>query len=181
MKKVDVYFENNDIKDIEENHTCNLANGFTFFEKVFAQVTFSAFWIIGFLVIFHQNVYWALAYAVFVAYGVLGIVQRHLVCPRCPHLHQYADCLQLHPKLTKMLVKKPTSRPMNRIEKGLFLIIMLGLFIFPQYWLVKMPMYLVIFWVFGGAWYLSQWFYFCKRCRVKTCPFNRVKKEVIYD
>jgi len=33
---------------------------------------------------------------------------------------------------------------------------------------------LIAFLMFAGVWYLGQFLYFCKRCRLYDCPFNRV-------
>jgi hypothetical protein len=44
---------------------------------------------------------------------------------------------------------------------------------FPIYWLKDNTIALTGFIVFGGMWYSGQFFYFCKRCRVTSCPFNR--------
>jgi hypothetical protein len=34
---------------------------------------------------------------------------------------------------------------------------------------------LIAFLIPVSMWYLGQFLYFCKRCRVAECPFNRVK------
>lgn len=154
-------------------HNCRLAGGFGKGDKIFAQVTFNAFWIIGFAAIWPESAWWAIAYAAVVAYGIFGIVMRHLVCPRCPHLYIYGDCLQAPPALTRWLVKKPTAVPLNLAQKALFLVVMLGIPLFPQYWLWGKPYHLAVFWVFCLAWYAAQVFHFCRYCRVSSCPFNR--------
>lgn len=156
-----------------EQHACKLANGFSTGEKVFAQVTFNAFWITGFIAIWQDSVYWALAYMLIVVYGIFGVVMRHLACPRCPHLHKFGDCLQAPPALTRWLVKKPTTAPMSAGQKLTFLVVMLGIPLFPQFWLWDKPYFLAVYWVFCGAWYAGQLFHFCRRCRVPSCPFNQ--------
>ncbi len=85
---------------------CKLADGFTLWEKIWAQFSFIAMGIIGAVGIALVDWRWALIYFFIYGYGIMGVVMRHLVCPRCPHLHVYNDCLQAPPKLTLLLVKK---------------------------------------------------------------------------
>jgi len=154
-------------------HNCHLAGGFSKGERLFAQITFNAFFIVGLAAIWQDSAYWALAYVALVAYGIFGLIMRHLVCPRCPHLYRYGACLQAPPAFAKWLVKMPTAAPMNRGEKALFWVVMLAIPLFPQYWLWRKPYLFAVFWVFCAAWYAAQVFYFCKHCRVSSCPFNR--------
>lgn len=156
-----------------DHNSCKLANGFSIGEKIFAQLTFNLFWIIGFIAIWQDNIYGALAYAAIVLFGIFGVVMRHLVCPRCPHLYKFGDCLQAPPALSKWLVKRPTSAPMNKGQQALFLVVFLAITFFPQYWLWGKPFYFALFWIFCGAWYAGQLWHFCKHCRVSSCPLNR--------
>ncbi len=160
---------------MKRQNSCDLAQGFTIGEKLFAQITFNGFWITAFAAIWQSSVPWSLIYLGLVVYGVIGLVQRQLACPRCPHLYEYGDCLQAPPKLTKLIVKKPTTQPMNKAQRFLFVVVFVVITLFPQYWLVSLPGYFTAFWVFSGAWYLGQFLYFCKRCRVSSCPFCRAK------
>lgn len=152
---------------------CHLAEGFSTREKIFAQVTFNAFWITGFIAIWPETIYGALAYAALVLYGIFGLVVRYLLCPRCPHLYKYGDCLQVPPALTKWLVKRPTNAPMSTAQKVLMVALSVLILMFPQYWLWQKPIYFTVFWVFCGAWFAGQLLYFCRHCRVSSCPFNR--------
>lgn len=154
----------------------NLSCGFSLKEQLYAQITFNCFWIFGLVGIAMQNWKWAMIYLVIVGYGILGLVQRHLTCPRCPHLHEYGSCLQIHPKITKMLIKEKKNTPLSLNEKSLFLSVFILMTIFPIYWLKNNIIALTGFVVFGSMWYLGQFLYFCKQCRIPSCPFNRTKK-----
>lgn len=158
-----------------DHNSCKLANGFSIGEKIFAQLTFNLFWITGFIAIWQDNIYGALAYAAIVLFGIFGVVMRHLVCPRCPHLYKFGDCLQAPPALSKWLVKRPTTAPMSQGQKALFVLVFLAITFFPQYWLWGKPFYFALFWVFCGAWYAGQLWRFCKHCRVSSCPLNRAE------
>lgn len=153
---------------------CRLAEGFSFWEKVWAQVSFFALGIAGTAGIIRADWPWVLPFLILYAYGVLGVVVRHLACPRCPHLYVYNDCLQAHPAVTRLFIKKQKQTPMSRKEKVLFIIIFLGIALYPLYWLRSQPVLLAVFLASMFAWYGGQFLYFCKRCRVKSCPFNRV-------
>ncbi|MFH1288615.1 MAG: hypothetical protein ABII25_07970 [bacterium] len=157
------------------NYFC-LATSFSIKEQIYAQITFNGFWGFGFLGIILQDWKWAIIYLFIVACGILGLVQRHLTCPRCPHLHVHGSCLQLHPKITKLLIKEQKNNPFSLNEKILFVSIFLLITIFPIYWLKNNIWFLTGFLLFGSMWYLGQFLYFCKRCRVSSCPFNKTKK-----
>lgn len=159
----------------KNNNNDHLACGFSLNEQIYAQIAFHGWWISGFLGIVMQNWAWAMLYFLIVTYGILGIVQRHLTCPRCPHLYEYGSCLQLHPKITKLLIKEKKNTPLSLKEKILFLSIFILITIFPIYWLRNNYIALAGFILFGSMWYLGQFLFFCKRCRIPSCPFNRTK------
>lgn len=153
---------------------CFLAGKFKLWEKIYAQVCFFGIGIIGTVGIILVDWFWVFPYIFIIWYGIPGIVQRHLVCPRCPHLHEYGDCIQLHPSITKRLIKKRKTGPFTALEKFLFYTIFILIPIYPIYWLLRNKLLLVGFIICAIGWYSGQFFYFCKRCRVKVCPFNRV-------
>lgn len=162
---------------MKSKNECTLANGFSLWEKAWAQFSFIAMGAIGSVGIALVDWRWALLYFVMFAYGIMGVVMRHLVCPRCPHLYLYNDCLQAPPKLTRILIKEQKTTPLTVSEKLLFYAYFVFAPVFPIYWLLSNPVALAVFLVPVGTWYLGQFFYFCKRCRVDACPFNRVVLE----
>jgi hypothetical protein len=85
---------------------CSLAEGFSLWEKIYAQVSFIGMGFLGTIGIILTDWVWVIPYVLIYWYGIPGIVQRHLTCPRCPHLYKYGDCLQLHPILTKWFIKR---------------------------------------------------------------------------
>jgi hypothetical protein len=153
---------------------CTLAEGFSVWEKVWAQLSFWVMGIAGTIGIVLTDWPWVLPYIVIYWYGVPGIVMRHLNCPRCPHLHVYGDCLQAPASLTRWLIKKRKAAPFSNFEKSLFLAIFILIPTYPLFWLVSHLGLLVAFLIAAGAWYSGQFLHFCKRCRVYSCPFNRV-------
>lgn len=158
---------------MKDKPECTLANGFETWEKIYAQVSFIAFGTIGTVGVALVDWRWALAYALIYVYGIMGVVMRHLVCPRCPHLHVYGDCLQAPAALTRWLVREHKTTPLSTSEKVLFYAYFIFVPVFPIYWLLADPILLAAFLVPVAAWYCGQFFRFCRRCRVDQCPFNR--------
>jgi len=157
-----------------EKAECTLANGFRPWEKIYAQGSFTGMGVFAVVGIARVDWEWILPYLLIYAYGIAGIVMRHLVCPRCPHLFVYNDCLQAPVPITRWLVKEQKTTPFNAVEKFLFYAVFLLIPTFPIYWLLSSPLLLVGFLLSAATWYGGQFFYFCKRCRVEQCPFNRV-------
>jgi len=158
------------------NHTgCTLSEGFSVWEKLYAQLSFNIMGIIGTVGIARADWRWLFPYIALYGYGIPGIVMRHLSCPRCPHLSTYGDCLQFPPTWTKWLVKQRKTTPFSARERWGFYLIFLLLPTYPLYWLRSQPVLLSVFALAASMWYLGQWLYFCKRCRAKACPFNRAQ------
>ena len=153
---------------------CPLAEGFSVWEKAWAQLSFFGMGIPGTVGIVLTDWPWVFPYIVIFWYGIPGIIMRHLNCPRCPHLHVYGDCLQAPVSLTRWLVKGRKATPFSNLEKSLFYGIFILIPTYPLFWLVSHIGLLVVFVIAAVAWYSGQLLYFCKRCRVYACPFNRV-------
>ena len=153
---------------------CRLSKGFSPWEKLWAQLSFNAMVFSGIAGIAFSDWHWLAPYLVFTVYGILGIVMRHQACARCPHLHVDNDCLQFPPEWTKWLVKERKTAPFSAAERWSSYLIFLLIPLYPLYWLRQQPVLLAVFVASGTMWYLGQWFYFCKRCRTRQCPFNRV-------
>ena len=160
---------------MNDHINCSLAEGFSLWEKIYAQSSFIAMGVIGTIGIILTDWVWVIPYIFIYWYGIPGIIQRHTNCPRCPHLYEYGDCLQFPPVLTKWFIKKRKTHPFSNSEKLLFLSIFILIPTYPVYWLLPQKILLVAFLITAAMWYLGQFFYFCKRCRLKDCPFNRVK------
>jgi len=65
-------------------HTdCPLAEGFSTWEKVYAQLSFWLIGVAGTLGILLADWPWVLPYLLIFWYGIPGIIMRHLNCPRC--------------------------------------------------------------------------------------------------
>jgi hypothetical protein len=160
---------------MKNTNNCSLAEGFSLWEKIYAQTSFIGMGVLGTLGIILVDWPWVIPYIFIYWYGIPGVVQRHLSCPRCPHLYEYGDCLQIHPMITKWFIKKQKTIPFSAFEKFLFFAIFILIPTYPIFWLLSNKILLVLFLLTAIMWYLGQFVYFCKRCRVKVCPFNKVK------
>ncbi|MHC4445049.1 MAG: hypothetical protein ACYTF1_18920 [Planctomycetota bacterium] len=152
-----------------------LAENFSLWEKIYAQFSFIAMGVLGTIGIILEDWIWIIPYVIVYWYGIPGIVMRHLTCPRCPHLYEYEDCLQASIILTKWLIKKQKTNPFSIFEKILFYLIFIIIPTYPIYWLLPNKLLLIAFLISAVMWYSGQFLYFCKRCRVKECPFNCAK------
>lgn len=153
---------------------CKLACSFRPWEKFYAQFTFITMGVLGTVGILLEDWIWTVPYVIVYWYGIPGVIMRHLNCPRCPHLHEYGDCLQAPVLLTRVLAKKRKFHPYSLLEKMLFYSIFNLIPVYPIYWLLSNLALLVSFLLMELMWYVGQFFYFCKRCRLRNCPFNRV-------
>jgi len=161
--------------------TYPLATRFSLWEKIYAQSSFAVMGIVGSVGIVLEDWIWVIPYAIIGGYGIPGVVMRHLTCPRCPHLYDYGDCLQAPPALTKWLVKKRKQYPFGTAEKFLFFVIAVLIPTYPLYWLWSNQWLLIVFLISAIMWYSGQLIYFCKRCRVEECPFNRANARLQID
>ena len=159
---------------MNEKIKCSLAEGFSLWEKIYAQSSFIAMGVLGTIGILLEDWIWVIPYVFIYWYGIPGIIMRHLNCPRCPHLHEFGDCLQAPVFITKWLGQKQKTTPYSPLEKLLFYMIFILIPTYPIYWLLSNKILLFAFLVTAGMWYLGQFLYFCKRCRLYNCPFNRV-------
>jgi hypothetical protein len=153
---------------------CTLTCDFSLSEKLYAQISFLTMGVLGTIGIILEDWVWVIPYIGIYWYGIPGIVMRHLNCPRCPHLHVYGDCLQAPTAFTRWLVKGRKTYPYSRFERFLFYAIFILIPIYPIYWLSSNLVLLIPFLLAVALWYSGQFLHFCKRCRLRDCPFNRV-------
>jgi hypothetical protein len=63
----------------------------------------------------------------------------------------------------------------NSVDKMGFIAGTLVVVLMPQYWLVKKPLLLALFWIICLPILATFPLYYCKKCRHTLCPFNCVK------
>jgi hypothetical protein len=154
----------------------SLADRFSLVEKILMRIGFSGVLIIGACGIYLENITLGIIYTAFIIFGQ-SVLLSYCLCSHCPYPNKYSDCLFVPARLIKKSYKF-RSGPMSILEKIGFIIMIVGVVVIPQYWLLKNYVILAIFWVFCLPTYAGLVFYECKRCRHFVCPFNRVRKEL---
>ena len=146
-------------------------------ERILMIIGFYGFILVGAIGIFSVSLVWGLIYIGFALIGLFGIVLSCL-CSHCPYPYEHDTCLFLPVSLVKRL-RKYNPDPLKKHEKFGFVFVMAGLVVIPQYWLVQNIILLIVFWVLClPTFFLVLPFYYCKHCRLFTCPFNKVPLKV---
>jgi hypothetical protein len=157
---------------------CTLATGFSLREKLYAQATFQVTVLTGIIGIVRADPVWVVPYVVLYGYLLPGVVMRHLLCTRCPHLHVYYDCLQFPPSWARRLVKRRKATRLSVRERWLVAVVMVAFVVYPLLWLRSQPLLFAVFATSALSWYLGQRLSFCRRCRSTSCPFNQVPRHL---
>ncbi len=150
--------------------------GFSLTERVLMRIGFYGFIIIGAYGIFLHSIPWGVAYSGYAVCGSLAIL--YSLCAHCPYPHKLSTCLFLPTSVVKALFHY-RPEPMSRLDKVVMTVSMAGLVVIPQYWLIKEPLVLAVFWLFCAPVFVVIPLSYCRRCRHTDCPFNMVKAEVL--
>lgn len=150
---------------------------FSLYEKILMGGGFYACVIIGAYGIFLHSMTWGIAYIAFLLFGSF-VSLGYCVCAYCPYIFpDYSDCL--FPPFGTVVRKLYRFRPgpIRAMDKIGFLIMMVGVIAIPQYWLLKRPTLLMVFWICCLPTLLGFVFYECRRCQHYDCLFNRAKRS----
>jgi len=155
----------------------NLAKKFSLAEKILLGIGYYGLVITGAYGIYVQSITWGLLYTGFVTLG-LFVFLGYCVCAYCPYIYpEYSDCLFLPFGTLVRKLYKFRPGPISIVDKVGFLIIMAGVVVIPQYWLLKNYTIFAIFWIFCLPTYAGLILYECRRCQHFECLFNRAKRE----
>lgn len=138
-------------------------------------VLFPLFGIAGIAV---ENWKAGIAYFVFIifTYRVLLI---GMFCSYCPYPFKYNTCIFFPVSVFKNVKPKTGKAPF--IYKFGHLIAFGGMFLIPQYWIIKNVYLSIGLWTTGLAIAVGILVHVCGRCRYQQCPFNRVPKSTLKD
>ncbi len=153
----------------------NLIERFSLLEKILMRIGFYGFIIIGAYGIYSVSITGGLIYTCFAIFGFIFVV-LYCLCAHCPYPYKYSTCLFLPSGLVKKLYKFRSER-MSISDKIGWIIMMAGLVMIPQYWLLENHVVLTIFWILCLPTLVSISFYYCRRCRHFDCPFNSVRMK----
>ena len=155
----------------------NSSKTFSRYEKILMGGGFYASVITGAYAIYVQSVTWGTAYIMFLIFGSF-VSLGYCVCAYCPYIFpDYSDCL--FPPFGTVVRKLYKFRPgpIRVMDKIGFLTMMVGVITIPQYWLLKRPIILIVFWMFCLPTLMGFVFYECRRCQHHDCLFNRAKRN----
>ncbi|MBN1273448.1 MAG: hypothetical protein JXB26_14365 [Candidatus Aminicenantes bacterium] len=158
-----------------DDQNIKLIDRFSLVEKILMRIGFYGFIIVGVYGIFTVSTLWGAIYIGFILLS-LSFGLLYCLCSHCPYPYQFSTCLFLPYGIVKKICRF-RSESMNILEKIVFMVAILGLVVFPQYWLFKNYTILIIFWIFCLPTLGGLLFYFCKRCRHSCCPFNSARKK----
>ena len=136
---------------------------FTSYEKVIAAVPFNLSILVGAYGLYLTS--WRLT-VIYLLYSYVGVIimMRYTICPRCPHLLENNDCLNLPPSLLKKIISSQRQGPLNVYEKLLHILVTYGMLVIPLYWLASRLYLLVPFVVLYIIGQCTFTFHFCKNC-----------------
>jgi hypothetical protein len=149
-------------------------DSFSAVERIFMQISFYILLIFGLVGIAIENWIVGLIYLVFVIFSLQVLLLR-MFCCYCPYPYQYSTCLFIPLRIFKKIEQKKEDMPLiNRLAP---LIAFGGMYLIPQYWIIKNLFFFIGFWIFGVIVGLGLIFHFCGSCRHVQCPLNRAAKE----
>ena len=149
-------------------------DSFSTVEKLFMCISFYVFVLFGIVGLFVENWIVGVIYLVFVILS-LQVVLPRMFCCYCPYPYQYSTCLFLPLRNFEGIdQKKEGMRLINRLAP---VIVFGGMYLIPQYWIVKNLFFFIGFWVFGLIVGLGLPIHFCGSCKHVQCPINRAAKQ----
>lgn len=149
-------------------------DSFSTVEKLFMRISFYIFVLFGIVGLFVENWIVGVIYLVFVIFS-LEVLLLRMFCRYCPYPYQYSTCLFMPLRNFKRIVQKEEKMPLiNRLAPA---IAFGGMYLIPQYWIVKNLFFFIGFWIFGLIVGLGLTIHFCGSCRHVQCPINRAAKE----
>ena len=154
------------------NQNCKDKLTFSAKEKIVAAIPFNLSILIGAYGLYLTNWVLTAIYLTFAYIGVL-VMMRYTICPRCPHLLEGNDCLNMPASLVKKLIAKNRTGPLNIYEKTLHRTVNYGMLLIPVYWLIPYLYLLIPFLVFYFIGQATFFFHFCRHCENEVCIQNR--------
>lgn len=154
----------------KKRHCSKAKDYFSLTERILMRAGWGGFMLIGFFGIYAEDPIWAWGYAVF---GVIGflLVVIPMLCAHCPYPYHYNTCLFITPAFLKRFY--PYRGPkMSTFGKIAVFVVLAGMAVFPNFWLVTDLPLLLLFWIVGLPTIAALPFYYCKRCRHTGCPMN---------
>ena len=150
-----------------------LIYSFSTVEKLIMHISLFLFAMFGIIGIAIENWVIGLIYLVFVIFSIHVLLLR-MFCCYCPYPFQYSTCIFFPVRMFRNIEQKKGAAPLfNRFAH---LIAFGGMFLIPQYWVIKNMFFFVGLWTSGLVVVLGILIHICGRCRYFQCRFNRAAK-----
>jgi hypothetical protein len=134
---------------------------------IFSLLILAAAVIMATLAIVQSSVMWAVLYVVGILLSCLVVV--YSFCTKCPCRN--TDCGHVIPgKLTQGFPPRPEEPYTFRDKTGIVVPIVF-MIVFPQYWLLSLPVYSILFAVLCLVAAADIQFFVCRECTNRFCPF----------
>jgi hypothetical protein len=146
------------------------AGKFSLLEQIWMQVSFNGIVILGTIAIFFASPLLSIGYVLFVIFGVVFCIMHLWICPRCPHIKEHNACVQAPPFLTKRIIRKNVTRPLNTVEKIGNIVVLYGVVLLPAYWVIKSEYLVIPYLILALMHYPAYYLHFCKKCLFIGCP-----------
>jgi len=151
---------------------CSLIDRFSLTEKLIMRIGWFGFMAVGAIGMFRQDPLWAMLYVLCATAAFLLVVLPGL-CAHCPYPSQFSTCLFLPAGLVKRFYpyRGPQMSPLGKIAVAAVMVAMVAV---PQFWLIREPALLGVFWVLAVPLIAAFPLHYCRCCRHEGCPMNRV-------
>jgi hypothetical protein len=149
-------------------------DSFSTAEKLVMRISFFIFILFGIVGVFVANWIVGVIYLVFVIFS-LEVLLLRMFCSYCPYPYQYSTCLFMPLRNFKGIDQKQEKMPF--INRHAPAIAFAGMYLIPQYWIVRNLFFFIGFWVFGLIVGLGLIIHFCGSCRHVQCAMNRAAKK----
>ena len=160
---------------MENAPTCGWIDRFTWQQKALMRTGWFGFMAVGVWGIFLQDPLWALLYLIYGAAGFVLVVLPGL-CSHCPYPSRFSTCLFLPAGLVARFY--PYRGPqMSPAGKAAVAVVMVGMVVIPQFWLISSKGLLLLFWLLAVPVIAAFPLHYCRRCRHTGCPMNRALIE----
>ena len=157
---------------IDEPKQCDSPCTFAVGEKLFVRTTFVLSVLLGAWGIWGSSPGAALGYMAYAVFSYF-LLMRFTVCSRCPHYLVAGDCLFMPVRWVRLFVR-PRHGELTWWERLVLDSAVLGTAVIPLFWLVSVPLLLILYLIVTVGCGLFLVRRICSRkCRVGICPLNK--------
>ena len=152
-----------------------LIDRFSIQERILLPIGWYGFMLVGTWGVLRQSAGWAAGYLLYAALA-FGLLILPGLCAHCPYPSRYGTCLFLPPAFLNRFYpyRGPTMSP---AEKRAVPAAMAGIVLIPQFWLIREPTLLLLFWLLALPTLAAFPRHYCRHCRHVGCPLNAARPD----